>query len=117
MIDKTSGCGAVWHAGDRRIVNLGLSQREAAMLLDHSHAQAAIAADAGKDYGDRFLTLVFGKSAEEGVYRPPMLPFRRWLHDTQSARLDRERRVRRDDVDAVLGNDVPSLASTIGIVV
>jgi hypothetical protein len=61
MIDHASVSGTPRHATLGYMVELGLSQSEPAVLLDHAHAARAIAADAGQDDGYGFVAAVLSE--------------------------------------------------------
>ena len=107
MIDEAAGRGTLRHAALGVVVELGLAEREAAMLLDGGHAQRPVAAEAGEDDADRILALVLGERGEEGVDRGAAGEHRRRTGEVQHAALDRQDGVRRDDVNLVRADRRP----------
>ena len=61
VIHKTTRRGALRHALFGVVIELGLAQRQTAMLLDGGDSQRAIAAEPGQDDGDRVLPLILGQ--------------------------------------------------------
>jgi hypothetical protein len=77
MIDHAGvGC-TPRHAALSYMVELGLSQGQAAMLLDFAHAERAITADTRQDDADGFVATILGKRGKERVYGTARLARRR----------------------------------------
>ena len=69
MVDKAAGDRTLRHAALGVVIELGLAQGQAAMLLDRSDAERPVAAIAGEDDADRILALVLRQRDQEGVDR------------------------------------------------
>ena len=102
VIDQAGGRRAARHALQGRGIELGLRQRQAAVLLDGADADRAIAPDTREHDADGTLATVLGQRGEEGIDRPAMLARRRRRRDLENAILDGEGRIRRNDEDTIL---------------
>ena len=102
VIDQAGGRRAARHALQGRGIELGLRQRQAAVLLDGADADRAVAPDTREHDADGALATVLGQRGEEGIDRPAKLARRRRRGDLENAILDGERRIRRNDEDTVL---------------
>jgi len=102
MIDHAGvGC-TPRHAALSYMVELGLSQGQAAMLLDFAHAERAITADTRQDDADGFVATILGKRGKERVYGTARLARRRRTDHSEDSILDGQRGIRRDDENAVV---------------
>ncbi len=100
QIDEAGGGGAPRHAGVGRGLDV-LGHRQAAVLLDRLDAQRAFVSGSRQNDADCVRTLVLGERVEEAVDHGVMsLAHQRHDHP-QSAPLDGEGGVGRDDVDPV----------------
>ena len=76
MIDHAGVGRTLRHASLSDMVELGLSQSQPAVLLDHAHAVRAITADPGQDDGDGSIAAVFGKRGKKRVDGTALLAWR-----------------------------------------
>jgi hypothetical protein len=73
VIDQTRCRRAARHPDHRGFVELGLSQREAAIFLDRLDPQRPVAADARQDNADGAVFLILRKGGKKRVDRAAML--------------------------------------------
>jgi hypothetical protein len=103
VIHEPGGDGAAWHPVVLRGVR-ALDHRQAALRLDRLEPEGAVAAGARDDDADGALLLVLRQAPQEAIDGPRYAGTSRRRPEMQDAPLDRQQRVRRDDVD-VLGLD------------
>ena len=93
--------GAVRHAAQGVVIELGLGQRQPAVLLDRPDADRSIAPDTRQHDADGALAAILGQRCEERIDGPAMLAQRRRRLEPENAIHDGERRIRRDDEHTV----------------
>jgi hypothetical protein len=71
------------------------------VLLDRLQAESAVGPGAGQDDADRVVPLIFGQRTEEAVDRAAAAARPVGLGHPQQAVVDRQRRIRGDDIDMI----------------
>ena len=109
VIDEAAGRRALGHAGLGVLVEVRLSEGQAAALFDGLHARGAVAAVAGQNHPDRVLILIVRQRCEEGVDRRAASGRRRRPGHLQNAAGDGQDGVGGNHIDVVRCNRLAGL--------